>query len=578
MADVLTFGGSWLNFGGSIVTLPESALPEYTVRVQFTDTSYVPNSALINGTSSTGTWTAVDASQGIWDCYAYTDLWRYLFRLKHSIIGANNYAKVLGVNVGSTVTYISHMFDSNDALTEVHNFRSSADLINVYTDSIFYNCQYLTSVQIDMSGADAIDAMFQSCFRLTDVDIKTTNTLVYASNAFLSCSHLVSAPQLVTDNVRFMNRMFDGCTALTTVPNYNTSSCTKMAYMFRNCSNLTTVPVLDMGNVTDTTEMYRNCTKLTAVTINPHKSTGLANMFDGCSNLTSVTVSGTQSQSGNALNTSNMFIGCGKLTSITGFINTSSVTNMRGMFYGCELLTAIPSMNTSSCTNMNQMLHNCKAITSVPAFNTGNVTDFRYFMSNCWNVTSLPLFDTHSATYLSYAFTNCQRITAVPLLDTSSVTDMSYAFNFCLRVESGALTLYQQASSQTTPPSTYDHCFSNCGQNTTTGLQDLNQIPTDWGGYYVTPVYETCPNCGENAYDGNYCSNCGYQAPAYEICPNCGEQAYHDGYCDSCGYGDLPPDTGDQYCPNCGEPWDGVYCGNCDYPPHEEPPEEEYYE
>lgn len=105
-----------------------------------------------------------------------------------------------------------------------------------------------------------------------------------------------------------------------------------------------------------------------------------------------------------------------------------------------------------------------------------------------------------------------------------------------------------------------------------------------WDGSYCSncgyspAAYETCPSCGENTFDGANCSNCGYQAMIYDICPNCGEQAYYNGYCESCGYGDIPPDTGDQYCPNCGEQWDGVYCSNCDYPPQEPPPEEEYYE
>lgn len=580
MADVLTFGGSWLNFGGSIITLPDPGVPEYTVRVQFTDTSYVPTSAITGGTSAYGTsWTAVDASQGIWDCYANKTSWRNLFNLTHSIIGANNYAKVLSANIGSTVTDITYMFNTNDALTEVHNFRSSANLLYVYTGNIFYRCRYLTSAQVDMSGADSISSIFQGCTRLTDIDITTTNTLVYARSAFSGCSALVSAPQLVTDNLRYANNMFDACTALATVPNYTTSSCVDMSYMFRGCSNMamTSAQVLDMGNATDTTEMFKNCTNLTSININPHKATSLAKMFQGCTNLTSVIVSGAQSQSGNALDTSYMFHNCSKLTSITGgFINTSSVTTMRYMFYECARLTAIPSMNTSSVVSMSNMLYNCNTITSVQAFSTGNVTDFTNFMFNCWSVTSLPTFDTHSATSLFQAFANCGNINAVPLLNTSSVTDMSWAFYRCLRVASGALALYQQASSQTTPPSTYASCFYNCGQNTTTGLQDLNQIPTSWGGYYEEPVYEICPGCGEQSYDGSYCSNCGYAAPVYETCPNCGEQAYYNGYCESCGYGDLPPDTGDQYCPNCGEQWDGIYCSNCDYPPHEEPPDEPF--
>ena len=52
----------------------------------------------------------------------------------------------------------------------------------------------------------------------------------------------------------------------------------------------------------------------------------------------------------------------------------------------------------------------------------------------------------------------------------------------CLNVQSGALALYQQASSQTNPPSSHNNTFYNCGKFTTTGAAELAQIPSDWGG------------------------------------------------------------------------------------------------
>jgi hypothetical protein len=59
---------------------------------------------------------------------------------------------------------------------------------------------------------------------------------------------------------------------------------------------------------------------------------------------------------------------------------------------------------------------------------------------------------------------------------------MRRMFNDCLNVQSGALALYQQASTQTTPPSEYYNTFYNCGSNTTTGAAELAQIPSSWGG------------------------------------------------------------------------------------------------
>jgi len=53
-------------------------------------------------------------------------------------------------------------------------------------------------------------------------------------------------------------------------------------------------------------------------------------------------------------------------------------------------------------------------------------------------------------------------------------------FYQCTNVQSGALALYQQASSQTTPPTSHNQTFYNCGSNTTTGSAELAQIPSGW--------------------------------------------------------------------------------------------------
>jgi len=56
---------------------------------------------------------------------------------------------------------------------------------------------------------------------------------------------------------------------------------------------------------------------------------------------------------------------------------------------------------------------------------------------------------------------------------------MSMFYN-CYKVESGALALYQQASTQATPPSSHSGTFSNCGRDTVTGAAELAQIPSNW--------------------------------------------------------------------------------------------------
>ena len=139
---------------------------------------------------------------------------------------------------------------------------------------------------------------------------------------------------------------------------------------------------------------------------------------------------------------------------------TSNVTNMYKLFYFCKSLTTITLFNTSNVTNTGSMFHGCEALTSIPLYVTSKVTDMKWMFCGCKSLTSIPLFD------------------------TSKVTDISYMFRDCTNVQSGALALYQQVSTQDNPPTSYNHrdTFYNCGINTQTGSAELAQIPTSWGG------------------------------------------------------------------------------------------------
>ena len=160
--------------------------------------------------------------------------------------------------------------------------------------------------------------------------------------------------------------------------------------------------------------------------------------------------------------------------------NTTGITNMGDMFYDCTSLKSVPLFNTSSVTNMDGMFFNCNSLTSVPLFDTSSVTDMGSMFLICTSLTSVPLFDTSSVTNMYSMFRNCTSLTSVPLFDTSSVTGMNLMFENCTNVQSGALALYQQASTQANPPSKHTGTFKNCGSDTTTGAAELAQIPEDW--------------------------------------------------------------------------------------------------
>ena len=207
-------------------------------------------------------------------------------------------------------------------------------------------------------------------------------------------------------------------------------------------------------------------------------TTGITNMhamFEFCSALTNVPLFYTSS----VTRMDGMFKHCSSLTSIPLF-DTSSVTLMASMFYGCSSLITVPLFNTSKVTNTVGMFEDCSALTNVPLFDTSSVTNMGDMFRYCSSLTSIPLFDTSSVTLMRGMFGHCSSLTSIPLFDTSSVTIMSYMFYNCINVESGALELYKQASSHTTPPSEHTEVFYNCGSNTQTGSSELAQIPDDW--------------------------------------------------------------------------------------------------
>jgi surface protein len=160
--------------------------------------------------------------------------------------------------------------------------------------------------------------------------------------------------------------------------------------------------------------------------------------------------------------------------------NTTNVTDMKYMFQQCSNLTTVPLFDTSNATDMAGMFSGCTSLSTIPLFDTSNVTNMKYMFSGCISLSTVPLFDTSNVTNMSRMFYFCQSLTSVPLLDTSKVTTMEWTFRQCYRVSSGALALYQQASTQANPPTNHAYTFYDCGRDTTTGAAELAQIPSDW--------------------------------------------------------------------------------------------------
>lgn len=187
-----------------------------------------------------------------------------------------------------------------------------------------------------------------------------------------------------------------------------------------------------------------------------------------------------------------------------------SVSPWYGMFRESLSLTDVCVLRFPNVTFSGQIFNGCRNINIaglyVPnttslnsAFKAGNnqisnfthvgkivttsaLTDVEQMFYGAENLLEAPYFETSGVTNMKSILYRCRRIKSIPLYHTDSVTNVDTAFTYCFLVESGALALYNQMVNQTTPPTSHSNTFSNCGVNTQTGLAELQQIPTSWGG------------------------------------------------------------------------------------------------
>lgn len=100
-------------------------------------------------------------------------------------------------------------------------------------------------------------------------------------------------------------------------------------------------------------------------------------------------------------NISKLFAGCPKVSKIffkegTDTFNTSAVTNMSGLFEGCEALSELDlsSLDTHAVTDMSGMFKGCNSLQTLTfgdSFNTTQVTDIHEMFQGCESLQSLDL-------------------------------------------------------------------------------------------------------------------------------------------------------------------------------------------
>ena len=196
--------------------------------------------------------------------------------------------------------------------------------------------------------------------------------------------------------------------------------------------------------------------------------------------------------------------------------DTSSVTNMNGMFSACYSLLSLDlsSFKTSKVTNMSYMFGpsytysssddskkmNLTEIKGLTNFNTSNVTTMESMFWNCGNLTKLDLssFDTSQVTTMWSMFnmpndysSKLEQITLGEKWNTAQVTDMSYLFTQCIKLA----TIYAYNDFLTDSLINDDYMFFSCsalrgGKGTTVSAINKTYAKIDKNGQagYFTDI------------------------------------------------------------------------------------------
>ena len=420
----------------------------------------------------------------------------------------------------SAATDMSWMFYDCSSLTSlnVSNFNTSAVTDMSY---MFYDCSGLMSLNVssfNTSKVTDMSYMFYHCSGLTSLNVSSFNTSAVTdmNGMFAGCSSLTELNvsnfdtyEMINMRTRDMRRMFAACSRLKTILNPYTWQGDVSYEMFYGCTSLIGAVKFD-ANKSDVT-MANPTTgyftdpkrKLEAYVLQSEDQHTLtfyydynrklrsgktwdiyekssssepfwAGRFESPNNVVTRVVFDASFKDFRPTTTKLWFYNLKALTIIEGFqnLNTSAVTDMSSMFYGCSSLTElnVSNFNTSTVTDMDAMFYGCSGLTSlnVSNFNTSAVTDMSTMFYACSRLTELNVsnFNTSKVTDMLYMFEGCSGLTELNLssFNTEAVTDMFGMFYGC-----SGLKELNVSNFNTSAVTDMRRMFWNCS-----GLKELN--------------------------------------------------------------------------------------------------------
>ncbi len=333
----------------------------------------------------------------------------------------------------SAVEYMSNMFSGCSGLKElnVSNFNTFAvgDM-----GSMFYGCSSLKELNVSNFNTSAVKkmgSMFSGCSNLKELNVSNFNTSKVTNmyGMFSGCSGLTSlnVSNFNTSKVRNMSYMFYGCSSLKKIINTNTWRCEESRDMFKGCTQLRGAVKYSYNKVDDwmanpATGYFTDLNSRAYVLQNEDQHTltfyydnnrysRSSKTWDIDQKLWDIPVwAGTEEHPNNVVT---------KVVFDASFKDFRPTTTRYWFYYLSELTTieGLENLNTSAVTDMERMFFGCSGLTSLNLsnFNTSKVLDMREMFKNCSSLTELNVsnFNTSKVKYMSDMFYGCSGLKTI---------------------------------------------------------------------------------------------------------------------------------------------------------------------
>ena len=294
--------------------------------------------------------------------------------------------------------------DIKNMITE--NVTDMSDLFygNSNLTTILFGDYFRTSNVTNMSN------MFRGV-KLTTIDLSSFDTskvedMGYMFEGTSNLTNIIFGDSFITENVTNMRGMFSGSNVTSLdLSGFNTSKVTDMSYMFEKTENITNIIFGDYfltRNVINMHYMFGDSTvsSLDLRQWDTESVTDMSQMFYNTRNITNIFM-GNRFVTTNVINMYQMFDGSSVSELDLQYFDNQNVESIYGMFNNTTNLTNLvmgDSFVTSNVTNLGDMF-NDSAVTSLDlsTWDTSSVTDMSGMFQDTDTLTNIVLGDSFSS-------------------------------------------------------------------------------------------------------------------------------------------------------------------------------------